>query len=388
MKKILFINQYRANPQFGGVQKVTFILSERLKSLGFEVSCVFFKFNNITDRLSSGLLENEYKFPSDKVSSRVNRTFLNKIVREREISVVVNQFGFSSSVLALCKHITNECIVISVLHSCPDFKIKDLKLAIELKQGQFKSRGSLSKWLYLKFFEFRTIYDLKFISKNSDFVVLLSNFYKSDFVNYTKILPLNILSIPNPVETITIPIKNSNEKKTVLFVGRLNLGKRIDLLLEIWQIIERNNKDWSFSIVGDGPERLNLIEYSKSLNLGNVIFHGQQENVSSYYEDSSIFLMTSAYEGLPMVLVESLSYGLVPIVYDTFDAVNDLIINGESGFIIPNNSQNEFVNKLQLLMNDVKLLSNFSNKALLLSENFSLDNVTQKWIDLFQLKRI
>ena len=85
MKKILFINQYRANPQFGGVQKVTFILSERLKSLGFEVSCVFFKFNNITDRLSSGLLENEYKFPSDKVSSRVNRTFLNKIVSKTKV---------------------------------------------------------------------------------------------------------------------------------------------------------------------------------------------------------------------------------------------------------------------------------------------------------------
>ena len=97
------------------------------------------------------------------------------------------------------------------------------------------------------------------------------------------------------------------------------------------------------------------------MSIKNVIFMGHSNKVSEYYNKSKIFLMTSIWEGLPMTLIEAQHYGCVPIVYDNFDALKDIIINGKTGFIITPNDRVNFVSTLRMLMERPQLLQNISN---------------------------
>ena len=96
---------------------------------------------------------------------------------------------------------------------------------------------------------------------------------------------------------------------------------------------------------------------------------------------SSIFIMTSISEGLPMVLLEAMSIGLPCIAYETRSGVSDIISNNVDGFVIKNRDQDEMIKKLEELMNNVKLRKEMGKKALEKAKQFSKEEITNKWID-------
>ena len=106
-----------------------------------------------------------------------------------------------------------------------------------------------------------------------------------------------------------------------------------------------------------------------------------------YYSKSKIFLLTSDFEGFPLVLCEAMTYGVVPIVYNTFEAATDIIDNNKSGVLINNyndwnKSENEFINKITLLMNDDFLLAKMSENAMIKASDYSIEKIMMHWKNL------
>ncbi|WP_407206408.1 glycosyltransferase [Citrobacter portucalensis] len=111
--------------------------------------------------------------------------------------------------------------------------------------------------------------------------------------------------------------------------------KRIDLLLSIWAKIADNNNNWKLVIVGDGELLERNIELSKILGIEKKTeFIRPQSDIYNYYKRASIFLLTSDYEALPMVLLEASAFGLPCISFDCDTGPRDIITHNYDGFLI------------------------------------------------------
>lgn len=92
--------------------------------------------------------------------------------------------------------------------------------------------------------------------------------------------------------------------------------------------------------------------------------------------------MTSAYEGLPMVLLEAQQNRVVPIAFDSFASVHDVIERGENGLLVRNNDVKAFAAALEELMRNPGKRKRFSERGIETSRNFSMDKIVRKWQDI------
>ena len=152
------------------------------------------------------------------------------------------------------------------------------------------------------------------------------------------------------------PLPQEKEQR-VLFVGRLdNSVKGVDRLLRIWARAGKSLPDWHLDIVGDGPDAAALKELAERLRLSNVSFEGFR-NPAPYYRRASIFCMTSTFEGFGLVLPEAMQHGCVPMAFNSYAAVRDLVIPGETGILAPPFDEEEYARQLLRLMQDDPLRS-------------------------------
>lgn len=191
----------------------------------------------------------------------------------------------------------------------------------------------------------------------------------------------NITAIPNFVKPV-LEIKSSVIKeKTIICVARLKKGKGHDRLLDIFSVVNAKRPGWRLSIVGDGPERANLILQSKVLGISDrVDFKGAQKNVDEHLQSASIFAFCSQSEGFPNALLEAMASPLPCIAYDCIAGPSEIINDGVNGFLIPLNDKNMFINKLLLLMDDSITRARFQNEAVLVREKFSVDRLGNKYL--------
>lgn len=382
---ILFINEFQVNENQGGVQRVTQILADFFKEHDINIFYLFRK-KNINDSFKN---KNEYRFPDKNISSINNQKLIEEIVFLNKIDIIINQDGFNSNILKLlCKSNSNTPIF-SCLHSSPDYQIKNAEIelsnGVDIENPLFLNLKILLKPLYLFFLKKKVTRKLKYIYFNSTETILLSHEFIPSFINLSKINNSECLkAIMNPInpEFISTDTCFLKKSKSILYVGRLNKGKRVDLLLSIWKKLQEDFPDWNFDIVGDGPELNYLIKLSKSLNLKNITFHGQSNDVKTYYQKASIFVSSSAFEGFPMVLNEAQILGTVPIVYNTYESVTDLIIDNKTGYIIPNLDQELFVKKLYHLMASEEHRYKMAKETIEFSKKFDIEIIGKDWITL------
>ena len=220
-----------------------------------------------------------------------------------------------------------------------------------------------------------------------DKIILLSSSYKEDYCRFGGLTDKSkFTSIPNAVsfddflDFQYIPRKQN----TVLIVSRFDeVQKRISLALQIWKLIE-TDKDlfgWELKLVGFGESESDYKEQVKSLNLKHVSFEGKQNPVK-YYKNSSLFMMTSLFEGWPMTLNESLQFGCIPIVYDTCASFHEIIIQGENGYLVTDGDERMFYLTMKKLMLDAGNRKIMSQKAIESSKRFTLDKIVNQWENL------
>ena len=376
---------YMDTPTIGGVRTVTEILSQEFGRRGHSVFILMLKriYGDNRDIMSSG--ESVY-FPAEDLLNINNQEYFSQFVSNNNIDIIVNQTGLCyESVLFFNKMNELGIPTISVLHSNPYFEYQWLfKDAITLRDNsiieKFKLIARLLLFLRTKKNKKKSLDNLfELIRSGGSHVCVLSPSY----INCVKELNpqiAHITAIANP-NTYTSTHQRHKEK-IVLFVGRLdNRSKKIQYLLSIWKNTIPKSNDWKLIIVGDGQDKKAIED--RIAKIQNVELHGYQDP-TPYYERASILCMTSIFEGFPMVVTEAMQHGCVPLAYDSFPAIYDIIDSGKDGIIVPAFKSSEYKRCLLKLMNDDKYLSKLSEAAKNNVNRFNRDKIVIQWENLFK----
>lgn len=217
----------------------------------------------------------------------------------------------------------------------------------------------------------------RFINKYNAFVVLTER----DAANWKQFK--NVVVIPNALPFI--PQKSSDcENKKVISVGRLSFEKGYDSLIEAWRIVTSQHPDWELEIYGAGQEYDNLRLLIEKYSLTNITINSPIQNIDEKYIESSIYLMTSHYEGFGIVLIEAMICGLPCISFDCPCGPSEIITNEEDGFLIPANDVSALANKICFLIERNDLRKEMGRKARQNVVRYSTDKIMKKWELLFE----
>lgn len=193
----------------------------------------------------------------------------------------------------------------------------------------------------------------------------------------------NILVIPN-FSNIQQHRESNRENKVAISAGRLELVKGYDRLISAWMIVAQKYPDYQLEIWGEGSQRSCLQQQIDALHLSSVIhLKGISYNMGEVYAHSSFFIMSSLYEGFPLVLVEAMNCGLPCISFDITGA-NSIIENDKNGFLVLDNDIDALADACIKLISNKRLLEDMGQQASLSSKRFSKSKIMQKWLDLFE----
>ena len=137
-------------------------------------------------------------------------------------------------------------------------------------------------------------------------------------------------------------------------------------------------------ILGEGDL---ISEYGKqvlSLNLENkIIFKGKIENPFPYYKKATFTVLTSKNEGFPTVLLESLACETPVVSFDCQSGPNEIIINNENGILVENQNKEKMIVAMNEMISNKKLYLHCKNNAKSSVEKFSIQNIGNQWLQLF-----
>lgn len=212
-------------------------------------------------------------------------------------------------------------------------------------------------------------------------IVLTSN----DFCLLTNGYKLkNVVHIPNinPFSMKNIKITEYCSRPNIaIAIGRYTAQKNFQALISIWK--KANLSGWCLYIIGDGEERNDL---EKKIGEDSTIkLLSSTYDISHYYNLAKLYLMTSNYEGLPMVLIESQSFGIPVIAYDCPTGPAEIVRNGITGSLIELHNVERFVEELKSFTSNENKLKILSENSLNNSRLFDVKVVIKKWCSLLQL---
>ena len=381
LTNILFLFDYPIVPQRGGVQRVTRAVADFLESTG-RYQAFFLASPKGRKRGADDADARQFFLPVPHFSCGESRRFVRSFLAEKRIDVVVFQSGFARPFPYVRECAALKIPVCSVFHSPPDSWMREEPKTLLSRIRRWRKRMHVA-FRYAR------------LCLVSSAVVLLSEGFRAELCKYLpdkEELRRKIYVIPNMVNRSSLETADpdfSAKKKELLFVGRVEPGtKRVDLLLRIWAKLEKRFPAWSLRVVGVGGEdnwRF-VKELESSLGLKRVHFEGFQ-NPEPYYRDALIFCLTSAHEGLPMVLIEAASFGCVPVAFDSFASARDIINDGENGCLVPAFDLDAYAETLARLMSDDALRERLAENALAqIPEKFSPEKIGAQWERLFRSK--
>lgn len=371
----------------GGLEVVTSVLANKFVKEGHHVDIFIFRKeegNSIVDRFDKDVTvfqQNDYRITKDNVRA------LRQILIKDKINFIINQWGLPLIPIVVARKASKGLGVriISVYHNAPSAngRIQSIDIKLSKTENSIKRAGlkvvrSFYKWVTSK--------SMAYIYCHSDRFIVLSKGFIKEFQEFTHVgdlSKLKVLTNPVTIDSDNYTYNPGGKLKEIIYVGRLDfVQKRVYRVIDTWNLLENDYPDWHLSIVGDGPDRMNLENHVKALNLRRVHFEGFQNPVP-YYRRASILMLTSDFEGFPLVLAECMSFGVVPFVYQSFSAVDDIIEDGKDGVILPKSDigfdAEAMANKMAVVMNNQDKLCLMANAAIEKSKSFSLDTIVKQW---------
>lgn len=324
--------------------------------------------------------------------SKENVCRLSEILISEKIDIVINQWGLPyicAKVLEKAKKGLN-VKVIAIYHNDPgtNARIKDVEIELSKTDNRFKQLLLIAK---KNLYRFITSRSMRYVYKHSDVYQVLSPSFVERFKDFTGIKnPEKLMVQTNPVtiEKGDFVFKPEDKEKEIIYVGRIDYNqKRVYRVIDTWALLEKKYPDWRLTVVGDGIERKNLENKAKALELKNVSFEGFKSPIE-YYKRARILMLTSEYEGFGLVLVEGMSFGVVPAVYGSYSAVYDIVNDGVNGIIFPYKkegfSAERAAEQLQKIMNDDTVYNDMAEKAIETSKRYSVNEIYKSWKKTFE----
>ncbi len=371
---------------FGGVEVVTATLANKFANEGHNVSIFAreYRENNLSNRLSPKI--RVYTGYGDN-DGKKNVEYLHNVYVKDDIQIVVNQWGLPYKPIRLARKAEKEhkVKVISFHHNDPSVNGKLNSVDIKISKCH-----NLLKLFLLRIqrlvYQFITSTSMRYTYNHSDRFMVLSETYLEHLQKFIRVSSENkqgVLTNPVTIDKGTFAYCPAEKRKEIIFCGRLdNIQKCPIRVLDVWDILSNKHPQWKLLFVGDGPDKENLKENVRQRQLKKVYFEGFQNPVE-YYKRASVLIMTSDFEGFPLVLAECMSFGVVPCVYDSFAALHDIIQDNRNGIIV-NKDDGRFSAKRmadrmsEILQNEAKLHS-MTLAAIETSKIYSVDNIYKDW---------
>ena len=233
-----------------------------------------------------------------------------------------------------------------------------------------------SKWLAQKIFEKKSIIAISETIK-------LEIEKKYDFKNIQVIYnPIDALK----VQTLSkIPFKK--EFDFIVAAGNMNDNKQFDKIIKCYvdSILPKN--DIKLVLLGDGKNRNALEKLTKDLNFDDkIIFEGQVENPYLHFANAMFFIQASKFEGLPMVLIESLACGTPVVAFDCKSGPNEIIENKKNGLLIENQNFDKLTIAMNLMTDDKNLYKTCKSNSIKSIEKFEIENIGDQWLEFLNIK--
>lgn len=194
----------------------------------------------------------------------------------------------------------------------------------------------------------------------------------------------NILVIPNPLSFYPKSV-SSLKNKRVIAVGKQGFQKGYDRLLQSWSLLHKDFPDWELEIYGKHDPSERLAEQAETLGIsGSIHFYAAVRDIAQKYLESSVYVMSSRFEGFGMVLIEAMACGVPCVSFDCPCGPSEIIADGEDGFLAPNNDTEALARGLRKLMEDDALRYQMGAKARDNVRRFMPEIVLKQWDDLFK----
>lgn len=387
---LLFVTHRNVCPLIGGIERVTYSIVKALRDI-----YDFASYSLYTEEVQVEANLEEVFFRKERLQADDDVQQVTDYISREGIDVIVVQGSVIrvNNLMPMLRVAANQCGIplVFVFHQMPGAEFRPLDIGVlyhRLRYGTNKKSAirqlliqtlySLAPCIAEKLVEkkYKMPYECadKMVVLSEGYIAQYNHFVGGEVEKYTVVN--NMLSFPEDGGD------GMPKQKEVLIVSRMDERfKRIKKALQIWKMVCETG--WTLRIVGYGED----LEYYKDLvfreNIQNVTFEGLQDPLP-YYQKSGIFMMTSACEGFPMTLVETQQCGCVPIAFDSFSAVHDIIQSGRNGYIVPNNDIDGYARALQELMNNDTLREKMAANAQKDVQRFSRENIAKQWKTLFE----
>ena len=248
-------------------------------------------------------------------------------------------------------------------------------LLSELKGENINTSNIFFKKIYSYYDKFTLRY-----AKRFDKIITLTKADAQTWQKYTK--PCSV--IPNFIENVNYEGTKHGTLKRIISVGRLNPQKGYDLLIQSCKNVLPKNPDWRLDIFGEGAEYDKLTNMINKYNLNKQIHIKQPtKHIFNEYANSDFYVMSSRLEGLPMVLLEAMSCKLPCISFDCPHGPAEIINDGENGILVENGNIDQLAQAIEDLINDEEKRMTMGQRAQIMVEKYSPDNIMKMWVELF-----
>lgn len=291
------------------------------------------------------------------------KTKLLKILEKEKPDVCISLFGKEYDFLP---QLNLSCKIVAELHFNQKFRANSY---LSVHEGVL--------WKLIA--KYRTRQLIK-VSKRYDRIVVLT---KEDLKTWCQ-TNNNVEQIYNPLPYES-ELCSTLDNKSFLSVGRLSPQKNYESLIAAWSKVIKKHPDWNMNIWGDGELRSYLENLIKYYHIeGSFHLCGKTNSVDKEYLKSSAFVMSSRYEGFPMVLLEASSFGLPLISYDCYCGPKDIIEDGINGFLVPFDNEEKLAECMIKIIEDKVLRKEMGTKSKEISSQFKQEIILPQWPVFFE----
>lgn len=192
----------------------------------------------------------------------------------------------------------------------------------------------------------------------------------------------NVLAIPNPIP-FTQELRSSLQSKTAIAVGRYSYEKGFDLLLEAWSIVHKRFPEWTLQLYGTG-DKASYQRQVEALKLDNCCqLNGPTTDIQRRYAQSSLYVLSSRFEGFGMVIIEAMSCGLPVISFDCPCGPRSIIQHNKNGILSENGNPKALAEDICRVINSKENMQRLAEAAVQTARGYSINSIMACWEKLF-----
>ena len=207
--------------------------------------------------------------------------------------------------------------------------------------------------------------------------------------HYKKYLPDTLQNmikvIPNYIsDEFTNNIKERKKEKKIITIASLEKQKNIPLLINAFANLDKKFSDYRLEIIGNGKEKNKIKNSINKKELQNrITLKETNNNIKEELLSSTLFVLTSNYEGMPNVLLEAMAIGLPVITTDSTDALRSFI-NGKNAIIVKKKNKKELIEKIEYLLNNEEKRHLMAKEASKIKKIYKKEIIIKYWEDIIK----